>query len=151
MPLTFIVRTGKHIKPSNYLTTNKSLLNFSIFAKKGWGGRLKKLLPLKHCKGKFWLVKPSCLNQGRGIKLYNSVKSVCKFINKKKQNQNWIVQKYIEKPLLYKGRKFDVRVWVVVTAKFEIMMYTQGYIRTSSNEYTLKSYDNFIHLTNNCL
>jgi hypothetical protein len=39
----------------------------------------------------------------------------------------------------------------MVTDKFEIMMYTEGYIRTSSNEYTLKNFDNYIHLTNNCL
>jgi hypothetical protein len=57
----------------------------------------------------------------------------------------------LEKPLLYKDRKFDIRVWVVVTHDIKIYMYKEGYIRTSSNIYTLNEYDNFIHLTNNCL
>ena len=53
--------------------------------------------------------------------------------------------------MLYKNRKFDVRVWVLITSKIEIYMYTEGYIRTSSNQYTLDNHDNYIHLTNNCL
>ncbi len=47
-----------------------------------------------------------------------------------------MVQKYIEKPLLYKKRKFDIRMWVVVNDKFEIYMYKDGYLRTSSDIYT---------------
>ncbi len=96
-------------------------------------------------------MKPSYLNQGKGIKVFNCLKRIREFIKKKKCKQDWIIQKYLEKPLLYKGRKFDIRVWVLVTHNLEIYMYTQGYIRTSSNQYTLKDYDNFIHLTNNCL
>ena len=49
------------------------------------------------------------------------------------------------------GRKFDIRVWVVVNHKLEVYIYDEGYIRTSSNKYTLESMDNYIHLTNNCL
>ena len=30
-------------------------------------------------------------------------------------------------------------------------MFKQGYIRTSSNNYTMDEQDRFIHLTNNCL
>jgi hypothetical protein len=61
------------------------------------------------------------------------------------------MQKYIEKPLLYNERKFDIRVWVLITQKLEIYMYKEGYIRTSSNKYTLSEFDSYIHLTNNCL
>lgn len=63
----------------------------------------------------------------------------------------WVIQKYIEKPLLYNSRKFDIRQWAVVTNSFEIYMYKYGYLRTSSNDYNLQSTDNYVHLTNQCL
>jgi len=62
-----------------------------------------------------------------------------------------IVQKYVEKPLLYNNRKFDIRVWVLVTDNCKIYYYKRGYLRTSSSEFTMDSTFKFIHLTNNCL
>ena len=74
-----------------------------------------------------------------------------RFISSRQRNTNWLVQKYIERPLLYKGRKFDIRVWALVTSKIEIYFYTNGYLRTSSDDYDLNNENNYIHLTNNCL
>jgi hypothetical protein len=34
-----------------------------------------------------------------------------------------ILQKYIEKPLLYNGRKFDMRIWVLLNHKKEIYIF----------------------------
>ena len=60
-------------------------------------------------------------------------------------------QKYIEKPLLYKNRKFDIRVWALITWQTEVYYYEKGYIRTSSIDFSLNSKYNYVHLTNNCL
>ena len=38
--------------------------------------------------------------------------------------------------MLYKKRKFDFRIWVLVTDKFEIFQYKSGYVRTTSDSYT---------------
>lgn len=62
-----------------------------------------------------------------------------------------MVQKYVEHPFLFNGRKFDIRVWAVVTDDYRIYFYKHGYLRTSSAEYSLKDKNNFTHLTNQCL
>ena len=91
------------------------------------------------------------MNQGRGIEIFKSIKQIQTFLGQKPINSLWVVQKYIEKPLLYYGRKFDIRVWVIVTGKMDVYFYRKGYIRTSSDEYSLDKNNNYVHLTNNCL
>lgn len=53
--------------------------------------------------------------------------------------------------MLFKGRKFDIRVWALFNNKNEIFMFKHGYLRTSSDDYNLKNGNNYVHLTNNCL
>ena len=74
-----------------------------------------------------------------------------KFLQSKPVNTYWIIQKYIEKPLLYHERKFDIRIWAVATWKREFYYYVPGYVRTSSHSYTMDNSLNYVHLTNNCL
>jgi len=99
-----------------------------------------------------WLVKPASLNQGRGIELFRNLRDISEFIfNKNPQTKSWVVQKYVEQPFLFNGRKFDIRVWAVVTEDYRIYFYKYGYLRTSSAVYDLKDKNNFVHLTNQCL
>lgn len=65
-----------------------------------------------------------------------------------------MVQKYMEKPLLFMGRKFDIRMWVLFTHDFKVLLFKQGYLRTSSYQYNLSSdkvADLNVHLTNNAV
>ena len=63
-----------------------------------------------------------------------------------------IVQQYISNPLLYNSRKFDIRMFMMVTicnGKLKGYWYQEGYIRTSSFIWSLHEIeDRYIHLTN---
>ena len=59
--------------------------------------------------------------------------------NGEKQHRNFsfVVQKLIERPLLYLQRKFDIRVWVLLnSADGRVYIYNEAYVRTSSKEYS---------------
>ena len=69
-----------------------------------------------------------------------------------------MIQKLIERPLLFKQRKFDIRVWVIVNSfDGKCYMYKESYVRTSSKKY--QEYDPnkpndeqiFMQLTNNAI
>lgn len=99
-----------------------------------------------------WLVKPASANQGKGIQVFRMMRDINDYIYRSNsQTKSWVVQKYVEKPFLFNGRKFDVRVWAIVTEDFRIYFYKPGYLRTSSAEYNTKSKDTAVHLTNHCL
>ena len=70
------------------------------------------------------------------------------------KHNTFIIQKYIERPLLIFRRKFDIRVWVLLTQDHELFFFKEGYLRTSSTEFSidLQNIDNaFVHLTNNAV
>ena len=124
----------------------------------------------KNKKGNLWILKAPDLNRGRCIKLINSINSLKKDIknfnegiirgyeneknSEKKINENTyksnivVVQKYIEKPLLYFGRKFDIRIWVLLTHKMEVYMFNEGHLKICSIKYNLNDNDPYSHLTN---
>jgi hypothetical protein len=47
----------------------------------------------------------------------------------------FIIQKYIERPLLINKRKFDIRVWVCLTQEMDILFFPEGYLRTCGTEF----------------
>ena len=59
-----------------------------------------------------------------------------------------IIQKYIENPLLYKGRKCDIRIWVLLTHKMKVYVFKEGHLKTCSVDYDVNSKDAFTHITN---
>jgi hypothetical protein len=58
---------------------------------------------------------------------------------------NRIVQKYIERPLLiFGGRKFDIRQWVLVTsvAPLKVFLFSECYLRLCNDTYDLRDLEN---------
>eukprot|EP00825_Cyclidium_porcatum_P044004 TRINITY_DN6355_c0_g2_i2.p1 TRINITY_DN6355_c0_g2~~TRINITY_DN6355_c0_g2_i2.p1 ORF type:complete len:1019 (+),score=216.06 TRINITY_DN6355_c0_g2_i2:1004-4060(+) len=64
----------------------------------------------------------------------------------------FVIQKYIERPMLIHNRKFDIRIWSLLTQNMDLFVFKEGYLRMSSEVYNINDIDNaFIHLTNNAV
>ena len=109
-----------------------------------------------------WIVKPGeNTNRGTGIAVVSTVSQLQKEFNYRPNGavaggkRTFIVQKYLETPLLLNRRKFDIRCYVLITSINSVVQayfYQEGYLRTSSKEFTLKDLNNkFVHLTNDAV
>ena len=99
-----------------------------------------------------WIVKPGASNRGRGIEVFDSVPAVEKHLAAQEYGSQWIVQKYIEKPILVHGRKFDIRQFALVDPEGAVYVYRDSYVRTCSAAYDVNNLDDkAIHLTNDAV
>jgi len=97
-----------------------------------------------------WILKPGGKSRGRGIEIYTNVLELLKSITASRDSI-WVAQKYIEKPLIIIGKKFDIRVWVLVSSvePLTIWMFMKPYLRFTSEDYDANQLENkFMHLTN---
>ena len=87
----------------------------------------------------FETINTNCKNNSPEKDRINSIR--CEYI---------MIQKYLEKPLLYQGRKFDIRIWVMFISNRdnEIFIFKEGHLKAASLKYDSDSNDLFIHLTN---
>lgn len=90
------------------------------------------------------------LKENKETTSFSNVENVPNFL----KSTSFVIQKYVEKPLLIKKRKFDIRVWVLVTHDAKCYMFREGYIRTSCEEFSLSQESiskAYVHLTNNAV
>ena len=67
-------------------------------------------------------------------------------------SNSWVLQRYVSAPFLLSGRKFDIRVWVLLDSRFNIYLHRSGVLRTSSTQFNMNNLDDhFVHLTNHCI
>ena len=59
-----------------------------------------------------------------------------------------IIQKYLDNPLLYNNRKFDIRCFVLVDFNLNIFFCREGHLKASSELYDINDRNKFIHITN---
>uniref|UniRef100_A0AAY4AUJ8 Tubulin tyrosine ligase-like family, member 4 n=1 Tax=Denticeps clupeoides TaxID=299321 RepID=A0AAY4AUJ8_9TELE len=105
--------------------------------KKAWedgGGRQK------------WIIKPPASARGIGIQVIHKWSQM-------PRKRPLLVQKYLHKPYLISGNKFDLRIYVYVTSydPLRVYIFSDGLVRFASCKYSssMKSLSNkFMHLTN---
>jgi Tubulin-tyrosine ligase family len=98
-----------------------------------------------------WIVKPAGKSRGRGIALFNSATALLHYV-RASNDAHWVAQKYIE-PLLIRGRKFDIRQWVLVTdcTPLAAWFYGDCYLRFAAAEYSTVDLSVAPHLSNNSI
>ncbi|KAF1374937.1 hypothetical protein PFLUV_G00234220 [Perca fluviatilis] len=93
-----------------------------------------------------WIIKPVASSRGRGIYLVSNPNQIS-------MDENILVSRYINNPLLIDEFKFDVRLYVLVTSYDPVLIYVyeEGLARFATVKYdrTSKNIKNtFMHLTN---
>lgn len=182
-----IKSTEKDEPASSVLTRINTKLQSITFVKDKRGTRAK--ICETHFAGKnLWILKPTGLNRGRGVSVFDSLEKFKALIREYSEGvpdegqtvspilpieeadsggmsnlgnlpsviktRTFVIQKYVERPLLIHERKFDIRCWVLVTQEMKLYWFKEGYIRTSSSSFTMDSSTiskRDIHLTNNAV
>ncbi len=93
-----------------------------------------------------WIVKPNCSSRGVGVRLTDDMLELAAG-----KSEGRVVQKYIERPLLVAGKKFDLRVWVLVTswAPLIVWVFPECLARFCPHAFSLNELQNkYRHLTN---
>lgn len=116
----------------------------------------------KKTKDSAWIMKPVGRAQGKGIFLFSKLSDIIEWKKDtrfkptkegEERAEKYIVQRYIPNPLLIGGKKFDLRIYVLVTSysPLKVWTYREGFARFSGTRFSMDKKDianNFIHLTN---
>ncbi|XP_066593904.1 polyglutamylase complex subunit TTLL1 isoform X2 [Prorops nasuta] len=107
-----------------------------------------------------WIMKPCGKSQGAGIFLINKLSKLKKWSREAKNpfnpnltKESYVISRYIDNPLLIGGKKFDLRLYVLITSfrPLKAYLFKLGFCRFCTVKYdtSIQELDNmYVHLTN---
>lgn len=86
--------------------------------------------------GALWIWKPPNAACGKGIRLLSC--NVKPSVEKALQQRPGVIQRYLDRPMLLNGFKFDLRIYVVVTSYDPLKVYlnTEGLVRLATEQFS---------------
>ena len=95
-----------------------------------------------------WFIKPNDKWGGKGIKILHSWNKI--------QLKEFVITKYITNLNLIKGKKYDLRLYVLIPGlkPLRIYFYNEGCARIATEKFNISKssiINNFVHLTNICV
>lgn len=128
-------------------------------------------------KANLWMIKPAWMRDGEGVEIFNSLDKLDEIISKyfeklsKDENQTklgrdkrsnlqnhseglpygvdrFVIQKYIEKPLLYHGYKFDIKVFALYTQARDLYLFSESLVQLAAIPFDLEKLNYYAHMAN---
>lgn len=160
--------------PETYLLTNIQSERFEAFVS-AYYAKARKCAELKEqgvedgSEMNLWISKPCASHRGKGIYVFSDIEELTNNIKASESDKNVnrgsiktkrkscmlqksiVVQEYVQNPMLIKGYKSDIRMYVLVTSvtPFRCYLYSEVIARLSTKKYNLDQIDDvYSHLTN---
>jgi tubulin-tyrosine ligase family protein len=116
-------------------------------------------LPEADHRDNLWILKPSNLSRGRGVKIVWDFAALRKELRKhgeitlsyEGRTLEYVIQRYIKNVLLLDGKKSEIRIYWLIACldPLLVLMYPEGTARLTLQPYKLGDFGNpLIHITN---
>lgn len=137
------------------LETNAEFLEHYLFRAKVALDEVELVWPERKYDGhhNMWLLKPTYLGEGCGIVITDNECHVMDLVNLKR-DARYIVQKYVERPMLVYNTKFDIRQYFLVQIDEDYLKVWSSpmcSIKFASVEFTKRNFHESIHITNTAI
>lgn len=127
-----------HFTPQTYCLPNETKQFIDLYTRQAINGKQDKQM---------WICKPTDLSRGRKITIIDNLQDL-------QYDQQSVIQEYIGNPLLIRGTKWDMRIYVLITQMrpLKLYLFKEGIVRFSSERYNTNTLGNlFSHLTNSSI
>jgi tubulin---tyrosine ligase len=96
-----------------------------------------------------WILKPSTVNKGAGIEIVHLYEQLVDICWNESEIREWVLQRYIDPPLLLGKRKFHIRAYVLAVSALRVYFFRDCLALCCGRRYRRFDTSNkFAHLTN---